>query len=267
MICTRIHAGVITLVGALAVGILACGPKRPTTNATAHNRTIVVAAAVSLTDAFGEIAHAYTQLTGTTVDFTFGGSGELEKQIEAGAPVDVFASAGEREMNNLAAKGLIDQNSRIDFAGNTLVLVVPADSKLALTSFSSLNEPRVRRITIGNPKTVPAGHYAQQLLGNLHLWKELEPRLIFAEDVRQALDYVMRDEVDAGIVYSTDAAIANGKARVAAQAPEGTYGPVSYPITVIKNCSHAEAGRQFVQWVMSPEGQSILKKHGFRAAH
>ena len=267
MICTRRHAGVIVLVAALAMEFSACGPRKPAVNTTAHAKSIVVAAAVSLTDAFGEIAHHYTALTGTTVDFTFGGSGELEKQIEAGAPVDIFASAGEEEMNDLAAKGLIDQGSRVDFAANTLVLVVPADSKLGLTSFSDLGEPKVRRITIGNPKTVPAGHYAQQLLGTIHLWQKLEPRLIFAEDVRQALDYVMRDEVDAGIVYSTDVAIANGKVRLAAQAPEGTYGPVLYPMAVIKNCSHTEAAWQFVKWVMSPEGQRILKEHGFRAAY
>lgn len=255
--------GIALILGALFLGASAC--RRPSGQSSARPKSIVVAAAVSLENAFSEIAQLYTARTGTKVDFSFGGSGELEKQIEAGAPVDVFSSAGEKEMNELQAQGLIVTASRADFVGNTLALVVPADSKLALTSFAQLVQPKVKRIAIGNPTTVPAGLYAQQALRSLHLWTKLRPRLIFSEDVRQALDYVMRDEVNAGIVYSTDVPIAHGKVRTAAEAPPGTYGPVLYPIAIVKGCSHPEAARRFTSLVLSPEGKRILEEYGFRS--
>ena len=140
----------------------------------------MVGAAISLKESFNELGGVYERRTGTKVTFTFGSSGELEKQIEAGAPVDVFASAAEKEMDELQAKNLIDRATRADFARNSLVLVVPADSKLQVQSFSDLEKPSVTKIAIGNPKTVPAGQYAQQLLRNMQLWPKVESRLILA---------------------------------------------------------------------------------------
>ena len=259
------RTGVGLIIWAILMGASACRPEQPSGNVPSHPQNIVVAAAVSLENAFGEIARLYSAQTGTKVDFSFGGSGELEKQIEAGAPVDVFASAGAKEMDELQAQGLTVAASRTDFAGNILVLVVPADSKLGLASFAQLAEPSVKRIAIGNPKTVPAGLYARQSLRHLHLWSRLHPRLIFAEDVRQALYYVMRDEVNAGIVYSTDVPIAHGKVTIAAQAPDGSYGPVLYPIAIVKGCSHPEAAESFIHLVLSQQGKSILSKYGFRS--
>jgi molybdate transport system substrate-binding protein len=168
------------------------------------------------------------------------------RQVEAGAPVDVFASAGEKEMNELQSRGLIDEDSRRDFARNTLVLVVPNESKLDLHSFDGLANPAVNRIAIGNPNTVPAGRYARQLLETPGLWHRLESRLIPGESVRQVLDYVDRGEVSAGIVYATDIAVAHGRVRVVSQAPEGKYGPVLYPIAVLKSSSHQQAAGAFV---------------------
>ncbi|MCL5670084.1 MAG: molybdate ABC transporter substrate-binding protein, partial [Acidobacteria bacterium] len=259
------RSGIALFVCAVLIGAAACGPRPPSGRSSSHPKSIVVAAAVSLENAFGEIAQIYTSRTGTKIDFSFGSSGELERQIEAGAPVDVFASAGAKEMDALQAQGLIVPNSRADFAGNSLVMVVPVDSGLRLASFSDLAEPKVKKIAIGDPKTVPAGLYAQQSLRSLHLWSKLQPRLIFAEDVRQVLDYVMRDEVNAGIVYSTDVPIAHGKVKIAAQAPAGTYGPVLYPIAIVKGCSHPEAAQGFVSLVLSQEGKSILEKYGFQS--
>ena len=247
---------------ALAIGFSSCGPR---SNGGGHSETIVVSAAVSVENAFVKISKLYTARTGTKVDFSFGASGNLEKQIEAGAPVDVYASAGEKEMDQLKAQSLIEPGTRADFAGNALVLVVPSGSKLKLDSFRQLAGRQVKRIAMGNPKTVPAGFYAQQALRNLHLWQKLEPRLIFSEDVRQALDYVMRGEVDAGIVYATDVGIAGGKVRQAAEAPAGTYGPIRYPIAAVKGCAHPKAAKEFIKLVLSPEGEKILASYGFRA--
>lgn len=228
---------------------------------------ILVAAAASLKEAFDQIGSMYKQKTGVKVTFTFGASGELEKQIEAGAPVDVFASAGEKEMQMLQAKNLVEPQTAANFASNSLVLVVPAGAKLGIHQFSDLRRPAVKMIAIGNPKTVPAGQYAEQFLRNAGLWQAIEPRLIFAGDVRQVLDYVDHGDVDAGIVYATDAPIAHGKVSIAARAPKGTYGPILYPIAVVKGSRNGRAADGFVQFVLSDAGLSVLKKYGFLPAH
>ena len=231
--------------------------------ASAQNRSIVVAAAISLKESFTELGGIYERRTGTKVTFTFGASGELEKQIEAGAPVDVFASAAEREMDELQAKNLIVRTTRADFARNSLVLVVPRDSKLELRSISDVEKPSVTKIAVGNPKTVPAGQYAQQLLRKTHILPKIESRLILGENVRQVLDYVARGEVDAGIVYATDVQVAGGRVTVAARAPDGDYDPVLYPLAVTRDSANAHAAKGFVDLVSSPEGTQVLKKHGF----
>jgi molybdate transport system substrate-binding protein len=249
---------ILVLVLALAVCSAAC-------NHPASQGEIVVAAAISLKDSFQALANLFTARTGVKVDFSFGASGELMKQIEAGAPVDVFASAGEPEMNELQAKGLVDPSSRKDFAQNSMVLVTPEGSTQRLRSFQDLVQPAVKRIAMGNPKTVPAGMYAQQLLQNLSLLPKLTPRLIYAENVRQVLDYVARDEVNAGIVYSTDVAIAHGKVVVVARAPQGSCGPILYPIAIVKSSQDGAAALRFVQFVAGSEGQDVLRKFGFLA--
>ncbi len=226
-------------------------------------REILVAAAISLKDAFREIAQLYENRTGTKVSFDFGASGVLQKQIEGGAPVDVFASADEKQMDALAARALIIAETRRDFARNTLVLAVPSHAPVPIHSFQELENPNLTRVAIGNPKTVPAGQYARQLLENLNLWDALQPKLIFAENVRQVLDYVMRGEVDAGIVYASDVRMASERVSVAARAPKGFHDPIRYPIAVIRETRHPEASRRFVDLVLSAEGQEILHKHGF----
>jgi molybdate transport system substrate-binding protein len=227
---------------------------------------ITVAAAISLKDAFLSLAQLYQERTGDKMNFSFSASGELMRQIEAGAPIDVFASAGQREMDDLQRKGLVETATRADFARNSLAIVVPAGSTLGLNAVADLAGPAVKRISIGNPKTVPAGMYAQQLLVHAHLWEQLQPRLIFTENVRQVLEYVERGEVSVGIVYSTDVGIAHGRVQVAARAADGTYGPILYPIAKIRGSPHQGAAREFVRFVLGPEGQRVLEKFGFLPA-
>ena len=219
--------------------------------AKAENPEILISAAISLKESFNEIGGVYQRRTGNRVTFSFGASGELEKQIEAGAPVDVFASAGQREMDRLEAKNLIEPSGRADFARNVLVLVVPVDSKLRLRSVSDLAKADVNKIALGDPKTVPAGAYASEMLHRTQL--------------RAVLDYVMRGEVDAGIVYATDVPVAGGRVSVAAQVPATDYDPILYPIAVVKGSPRARAAAEFVNLVVAPEGIEILKKHGFLA--
>ena len=223
----------------------------------------MVSAAVSLKDAFEALARRFEPGSGVKVVFNFAGSGALQRQIEFGAPADVFASAGEREMDELASQGLIDAGSRADFAGNTLLLIVPAASGLPATTFGDLARPQFKRIAIGNPQTVPAGHYAQQALERNRLWGEVQGRLILAEDVRQVLEYVAHGEVDAGLVYATDVGVARGRVRVVAPAPEGTYGPIRYPIAIVKSSRRREAAQKFLEFVLGAEGQSVLRQYGF----
>ena len=224
---------------------------------------ILVSAAVSLKNAFEEIGSIYEKRTGVKVRFNLGASGLIQKQIESGAPVDVFASAGERQMNALQSRGLILTHTRRNFARNALVLIVPEDSRLPIRSFAELVRPEVRKIAIGNPKTVPAGQYAQEALGNLKLWGKLQSRFVLAENVRQVLDYVARGETEAGIVYASDLSAARGKTAIAAYAPKDSHRPILYPIAVVKETRERRNAQRFIDLTLGTEGQAILKRHGF----
>jgi molybdate transport system substrate-binding protein len=136
---------------------------------------------------------------------------------------------------------------------------------MALSSFSDLSNPSVKKVAVGNPKTVPAGQYTEQTLNNLKLLPELQSKLIFAEDVRQVLDYVARGEVDAGVVYSSDAFSAGDKVKVVAQAPHDSHDPIRYPIALVRDSQQKDVARKFIDLVLSTEGQAILVKHGFLA--
>jgi molybdate transport system substrate-binding protein len=143
------------------------------------------------------------------------------------------------------------------------VLITPTDSKLKIRSFQDLADAKAERIAIGNPKTVPAGQYAQEALTALKLWDKLQPRFIPAENVRQVLDYVSRSEVDAGLVYSSDTVVAEGKVRIVAEAPEGSVEAITYPIAVIKDSENSAAAIKFIELVQSKDGKAILTKYGF----
>lgn len=239
----------------------------PPASGEAHsNQELIVSAAVSLRNAFDEIGKLYQQRTGTKITYNFGASGALQQQLEAGAPADVFASAASRQMSELTDKGFILPESRRNFARNTLALITPVDSTLGLDSFADLSDARVGRIAVGNPKTVPAGEYARQLLDNAKLSSRLEGRLIYGEDVRQVLDYVARGEVDAGIVYASDAQISENRVRVAARGEENLHEPILYPIGVLKDSRRQEAARTFIELLISAEGQIVLRRNGFEDA-
>jgi molybdate transport system substrate-binding protein len=228
----------------------------------AHARELTVSAAASLTDAFKEIAHGYeAQYPGSKVQLNFGASGALLQQVAKGAPVDVFASADQETMDAAVKQGLVAAGERKDFVRNTLVVIVPADSAIAIRRLGDLRQPAVRRIAIGNPASVPVGRYTRHALEAGKLWNELGPKLINTQNVRQVLDYVARGEVDAGFVYRTDAAIQKDKVKVVFDVPLDT--PVTYPIAPATASANAGEARRFVAYVMSPAGQSMLARYGF----
>jgi molybdate transport system substrate-binding protein len=168
-------------------------------------------------------------------------------------------------MDELDAKGLLLADTRRVFARNVLVVVKPADANIDLARPEDLR--RVGRLAIGNPKTVPAGQYAEECLRALGLWDALRPRLVYADNVRQALDYVARGEVDAGFVYATDATARAGRVSEAFRPPEDTYRPITYPAAVVRDTRHARLARLFVDGLATAEARAILSRFGFGAPH
>lgn len=223
---------------------------------------LIVSAAASLTNAFKEVGKQFEAANpGVKVVFNFGASGALMQQIDKGAPVDVFASADQKTMDQAKEKNLVLAETRKDFVSNGLVLIVPKDSKLAIKDVKDLVQTQVARIALGNPETVPVGRYAQEVLTSAGLWENLKPKYILAETVRQALDYVGRGEVDAGFVFATDAAISKDKVQIAAVA-QG-HKPIRYPVAVIGATKNKAMSQRFVDFLLGSEGQGTLSRYGF----
>jgi molybdate transport system substrate-binding protein len=233
--------------------------------ATAQELTLSVA--ISMKEATEEIGRLFTKTRpGVTLRFNFGASGALQKQIEAGAPVDLFVSAAARQMDELEAKRLIAAGSRRAFARNVLVAIAPADSRLDLSRPAVLTEPRVTRIALGNPKTVPAGQYTEESLRALGLWDRVQPKLVFAENVRQVLDYVNRGEVEIGFVYATDAVTRAGRVKEVFRPGEDSYRPVAYPVAVVTGSRQPALAAAFIDLLVSGEAQGVLRRLGFAPA-
>ncbi|MES2068766.1 MAG: molybdate ABC transporter substrate-binding protein [Pseudomonadota bacterium] len=229
---------------------------------SAQAAEIIVSGAASLTNAFKELGTAFqAKYPATKLQFNFGSSDTLLQQIAKGAPVDVFASADQETMDKAEAQKLIAPASRKNFVGNSLVVIVPADSTVVPKSLADLKQAGVKRIAIGNPASVPVGRYTKEVLEVAGVWPALEGKLIMAQNVRQSLDYVARGEVDAGFVYATDAAIQADKVRLTLTVP--TQKPISYPIAVTAASAHAAEANQFVAWTLTPEAQAIFAKYGF----
>lgn len=223
---------------------------------------LLVSAAASLTNAFKSIGVEFERAhPGDKVVFNFAASDVLVKQIAEGAPVDIFASADEEAMDKAVKGKWIATATRANFAGNRLVLAVPRDSPLRLSTLEELNDKAVRRIAISQPATVPVGRYAKAVLDQTRLWGPLQDRFIYTQNVRQTLDYLARGEVDAGFVYATDAALMKEKVRVALEVTATR--PVVYPIAVTTASKNARRAGEFIDLVKSGTGQSILQKFGF----
>ena len=222
---------------------------------------LTVSAAASLTEAFKEIGARFDAARGGSTRFNFAASGVLIAQIAQGAPVDVFVSADQETVDRGVKDKLLDPTTRRDFASNSLVLIAPADATAPLTGVADLTGPGVRRIAVGKPASVPVGRYTRQALEAAGLWARVEPRIVYADSVRQALDYVARGEAEAGFVYRTDAQIAKDKVRIVATV-DG-HAPVTYPAAVVQDSRQPAAARAFVDYLLGAEAQAILARHGF----
>lgn len=223
---------------------------------------LTVSAAASLTNAFKDIAPLFEAAhPGTKVQYNFAASGVLLQQIAKGAPVDVFASADQETMDQAQAHKLVQPAQRRDFASNSLVVIVPAASTRVPGSVAELTQPAYARIAIGLPASVPVGRYTRSVLEGAQLWGAIEPKMVGATNVRQALDYVQRGEVDAGFVYATDAALMADKVRLALTVP--TPKPILYPVAPLPAGPNAVLGQKFVDFLFTPPAQAVLAKYGF----
>lgn len=224
---------------------------------------LTVSAAASLTNAFSDIARNYeARYADAKVNLNFGASGALLAQMAKGAPVDVFASADQPTMDKAEQQGLVRAHARETFARNSLVVIVPADSRLSLDKLDDLSGNDVKKVAIGNPASVPVGNYSRQALEAASLWDAVSAKAITTQNVRQSLDYVARGEVDAGFVYGTDAGVMKDKVRISFEVP--TQSPITYPIAYTASTSNTAEARRFINYVLSPEGQAVLSKYHFR---
>jgi molybdate transport system substrate-binding protein len=227
---------------------------------------ITVFAAASLTDALNAVDAAYTAKTGTGVAVSFASSSTLARQIEAGAPAQVFLSADTKWMDYLDKKGLIEPGTRHDVLGNKLALIAPSDSSIATLSIDrTLDWQRLLgadgHLAVGDPDHVPAGIYAKEALTNLGAWNALQPRLARADDVRGALALVERGEAPLGIVYVTDARVSQ-KVKIVGVFPEATHSPIVYPFAIVKGDA-SPAVTAYFRFLNGPEARTVFNRYGF----
>ena len=232
------------------------------TAAVAQTSNLTVFAAASLTDSLKEIGADYEKQTGQKVVFNFEASSTLARQIQEGAPADIFFSADETQMDRLAKQELIDSSTRKDRLGNTLVVVVPADSTLQIHSANDLTQPDVKQIAVADPKSVPAGVYAKNWLEKLQLWDTVKSKVVPTENVRGALAAVASGNVESGVVYKTDAAISK-KVKVAYEVSGTDVPDIRYPMAMVRASSQPEAAKKFFVYLDSENAAKVFRKFGF----
>lgn len=259
---------VLTLLsGFLAALLLAIGFRLSlSVPARSQSSTLLVAAAASLQNALEELDPLFESAnSGITVSYNFAASGPLQQQIEQGAPVDVFISAAARQMDALQQKNLIMADTRKNLLTNQLVLVVPSNSTLGLTSFRQLTGSNVRQISVGEPRSVPVGQYTEEFFKNIGIWDQVQSKLVFGNSVRNVLASVESGNADTGVVYTTDAKISDRVTQVAT-APNNLHAPIIYPMAVVAASRSQQSARAYTQFLQSSKAQEVFKKYGFGIA-
>jgi molybdate transport system substrate-binding protein len=252
-----------------AAFILIVGIKfvQPLPGVAQANYRLVVSAAASLKDSLEEVAQTYRQVkSNVAVNYNFGASGALQQQIENGAPADIFISAAKRQMDALQQKNLIFPDTRRNLLTNRVVLIVPKNSTTNITSFRGLTGANVRRIAVGEPRSVPVGQYAEEILRNLGILAQVRPKFVLGNSVRNVLAAVESGNADAGVVYATDARLSD-RVRVVETAAQNLHSPVVYPVAVLRSSRNAAAAREYVQFLASDRrARSVFEKYGFGIA-
>lgn len=230
--------------------------------AIAQSNGLTISAAISLKDALEEIKREYQKKDPKTIiTYNFGSSGSLQQQIEQGAPIDLFISAANKQMDALKSKNLLLPGSRRILAKNQLVLITPKIEKI-VNQITDLTKPEIAKIAFGEPKSVPAGQYGEEVLKFYKILDQVKSKIIYGKDVRQVLTYVETGNVNAGFVYQTDAKTST-QIRVAAIAPKNSHSAIVYPIAILKDSKNLDRAKVFDQFLRSNLAKVILKKYGF----
>ena len=238
----------------LVLGVLPCGP------AVAEELNLYAAA--SLTEALKEISASYESRSGNKLVLNFAASSTLARQIQEGAPADLFFSADEAKMDALEKRRLLMPGTRRSLLSNTLVIVQRQDTQVLLAAPQDLAKDAIRRIALAEPQSVPAGIYAKEYLRQLHLWGKVIDKVVPTENVRAALAAVEAGNADAAIVYKTDAGIAR-QIRVAYEVPAGAGPRISYPLAVLKESRHPDAARDLLSYLLSEPSREVFRRYGF----
>jgi molybdate transport system substrate-binding protein len=245
------------VLGAFLAPVRTCAQTQPPAKTA-----LTVSAAISLKDALEDIQRQYgAHQPAVVLTFNFGASGALQQQIENGAPVDLFVSAGTKQMDALAQKSLLRAGTKRNLLGNQLVLVSPRDSRV-VTQLTDLTQDAVKHIAVGEPKSVPVGQYTQETLAALGLADQLKPKLVYAKDVRQVLTYVETGDVAAGFVYTTDARL-SARVNVILTVPDNLHSPIIYPAAVIAATRHATEAQAFLDFLATAPARAVFEKFGF----
>lgn len=254
------------LAGALVFGLTACSTQNNAqTGDSTDNINLTISAAASLKNAMEELTPMYEEASkGQTLTFNYGGSGDLQKQIENGAPVDVFISAAQKQMDALEQEGLLADGTREDLLKNNLVLIAPKGNA-EITAIEDLGTDKAARVALGEPSAVPAGQYAEEALTSLNLLDSVKAKAVYGKDVTQVLTYVENGEVDAGLVYETDAKSVPDKVTIVSKVPESSYRTVVYPMAVLKGSTQQDAAKNFERFLKSDEAKAVFKKYGFES--
>lgn len=246
---------VVMLIILIVIGITGCS------STTSNPGEITVSAAASVSEVMEEIKDKFLEHNpNAEITYNYAASGVLRHQIEEGAPADLFISASVKYMDELEEKGLIKEGTRTDLLKNEIVLLIPIDGD-PLT-FEDLRQESVERITIGTPESAPVGRYAKEVLISLDLWDEIQPKIVFAKDVRQIVAYVESGNVEAGLSYRTDARI-SPDVKISAEASPQTHNPIIYPMGIIKDSASPELAAEFQNYLTGEEAAAIFKAYGF----
>jgi len=259
----RIYIPVRSVANAMGYGVTASNQNGTIAVNITTKVDLTISAAASLKDALTEVKALYLkEKPKTNLIINFGGSGALQKQIEQGADVDLFFSASTANMNALKDGGLLIDSTVRNLLGNKLVLVVPSDSKNTINSFADAANASIKKIALGEPSTVPAGVYAEQVFTSLNILDKVKAKAVYGQDVKQVLSWVETGNVDAGVVYLTDAKISN-KVKIAAIASETSHKPIVYPAALIKTTNNYTASKDFLNFLTSDKAKAVFDKYGF----
>ena len=240
--------------------VTACKDKTPTTPIGSSSGELTVAAASDLTPVFEELGREFESATKTKVVFVFGSTGMLTRQIENGAPYDLFAAANVSYIDQLEQKGLIIPDSKVVYARGRITLWTANESPVRFQGIADLARPEIQRVAIANPDHAPYGLAAKQALQSAGVWDRVQPKLVYGDNVRQTLQYAQTGNVEVAIVSLTLSINSNGRWSLI---PENLHQPIDQGLAIMKSTRNEPAARAFITFLSSPQGKAILKKYGF----